>query len=73
MSLAKDAPYSEVTYKITSAALEVFHKLGPGHKETRQIQIQTCQVLNRFLYDSRSTIAVGGAASRQQRSPCSPH
>lgn len=33
MGLAKDAPYSDITYKIIGAAMEVHNKLGPGHKE----------------------------------------
>jgi len=33
MGLVKDAPYSDITYKIIGAAMEVHNKLGPGHKE----------------------------------------
>jgi GxxExxY protein len=33
MGLAKDAPCSDITYKIIGAAMEVHNKLGPGHKE----------------------------------------
>ena len=33
MSLVKDAPHSDITYKIIGAAMEVHNKLGPGHKE----------------------------------------
>ena len=33
MALAKDAPYSDITYKIIGAAMEVHNKLGPSHKE----------------------------------------
>jgi GxxExxY protein len=32
MPLAKDAPHSDATYKIIGAALEVHHRIGPGHK-----------------------------------------
>jgi hypothetical protein len=34
MGLVQDAPYSDITYKIIGAAMEVHNKLGPGHKET---------------------------------------
>jgi GxxExxY protein len=33
MSLAKDAPHNDITYKIIGAAMEVHNKLGPGYKE----------------------------------------
>lgn len=33
MPLAQDAPYSDITYKIISAAPAVHHKIGPDHKE----------------------------------------
>ena len=33
MGLAKNAPYSDITYKIIGTAMEVHNKLGPGYKE----------------------------------------
>ena len=33
MSLVKDAPHRDITYKIIGAAMDVHNKLGPGHKE----------------------------------------
>jgi GxxExxY protein len=33
MGLVKDAPHSDITYKIIGAAMEIHNKLGPGHKE----------------------------------------
>jgi len=33
MGLLQDAPYSDITYKIIGAAMEVHKKLGPGHRE----------------------------------------
>ena len=33
MGLVKDAPHSDITYKIIGAAMEVHNKLRPGHKE----------------------------------------
>jgi GxxExxY protein len=33
MGLVQGAPYSDITYKIIGAAMEVHNKLGPGHKE----------------------------------------
>jgi len=33
MTLAKGAPYKDLTYKIIGLAMEVHNELGPGHRE----------------------------------------
>lgn len=49
MSLAEDAPYSDITYQIIGAALDVFHKIGPGHKEAVYQKMLTDELIARGL------------------------
>jgi hypothetical protein len=49
MSLAEDAPHSDITYQIIGAALEVFHKIGPGRKEAVYQKMLTGETTARRL------------------------
>jgi GxxExxY protein len=49
MSGSEDIPHSDITYQIIGAALDVFHKLGPGHKEAVYQKMLTEEMVARGL------------------------
>jgi GxxExxY protein len=49
MPILAKAPYAEVTYEIIGAALTVFRKIGPGHKEAVYQAMLTDEMVARGL------------------------
>ena len=46
---SEEIPHSDITYQIIGAALDVFHKLGPGHKEAVYQKMLTEEMVARGL------------------------